>query len=80
MIVVCSTETYVMGKTVELYKVCLNKEQNSGPELISLRQDYMYRAIIVHINFISRIFKRTAIYSNYWIEESAIRLGPLRYA
>lgn len=74
MILVCSTETYVMGKTVEFYKVCLNKEQNSGPELISLRQDYMYRAIIVYINFISRISRRIAIYSNYWIEESAIRL------
>lgn len=69
-----------MGKTVELYKICLNKEQHSGPELISLRQNYMYRAIIVYINFISTIFKRTAIYSNYWIEESAIHLGPLRYA
>ena len=43
MILVCSTETYVMEKTVELYKACLNKKQNPGPELISLRQNYMYR-------------------------------------
>ena len=43
MILVRCTETYVTEKTVELYKESLNKKQNSGPELISLRQNYMYR-------------------------------------